>query len=69
MGILDNLENAWELDPEQNLDWCKSGVPEFESTPMVETDAMGRDQFWQEEPNLSVKLFSDTCCSECSCKQ
>ena len=68
MGILDNLENSWELDPEQNLDWCKSGVPEFESTPMVETDAMGRDKFWQEEPNLAVKLFSDTCCEGCSCK-
>ena len=61
MGILDNLENSWELEvPEP---------PQYESTPMVETDAMGRDKFWQEEPNLSVKLFSDTCCSECSCKQ
>ena len=68
MGILDNLENSWELDPEQNLDWCKSGVPEFESTPMVETDAMGRDKFWKEEPNLAVKLFSETCCEGCSCK-
>lgn len=68
MGILDNLENAWELDPEQNLDWCHSGLPEFESTPMVETDAMGRQMFWQEEPNLAVKLFSETCCSDCSCK-
>ena len=64
MGILDNLENAWD----DNFDWCKTGYPEFESTPIAETDAMGRDKFWQEELNLAVKLFSDTCCSECSCK-
>ncbi len=68
MGILDNLENAWDLDPEQNLNWCHSNTPEFESASIIETDAMGRDKFWQEEPNLAVKLFSDTCCSECSCK-
>ena len=60
MGILDNLENSWELEvPEP---------PQFESTHMVETDAMGRDKFWQEEPNLAVKLFSETCCTDCSCK-
>ena len=60
MGILDNLENSWELEvPEP---------PQFESTPMVETDAMGRHMFWQEEPNLAVKLFSETCCEGCSCK-
>jgi len=56
MGILDNLENSWELDLQ------------FESKPIVETDNMGRDQFWQEEPNLAVKLFSETCCTDCSCK-
>ena len=60
MGILDNLENSWELEvPEP---------PEFESSPIAETDAMGRDKFWQEEPNLAVKLFSETCCTDCSCK-
>ena len=60
MGILDNLENSWELEvPEP---------PQFESTPMVETDAMGIDKFWKEEPNLAVKLFSETCCEGCSCK-
>ena len=68
MGILDNLENAWELNPEQNLNWCHSDTPQYESTPMVETDAMGREKFWQEEPNLAVKLFSETCCTNCSCK-
>ena len=60
MGILDNLENSWELElPEP---------PQYESTPIVETDAMGRDKFWQEEPNLAVKLFSEKCCTDCSCK-
>jgi len=60
MGILDNLENAWD----ENF--------QFESKPIVETDAMGREIFWQdlgrpEEPNLAVKLFSETCCNNCSC--
>jgi hypothetical protein len=51
MGILDNFENAWDI----NL--------QFESKPMPVTDNMGR-----EEPNLAVKLFSETCCTECECK-
>jgi hypothetical protein len=65
MGILDNLENSWELEvPEP---------PQFESSPMVETDAMGREKFWEdlgrpEYENLAVKLFSETCCTDCSCK-
>jgi hypothetical protein len=72
MGILDNLENSWE--PDQNLDWCKSGMPEFESTPIADTDAMGRQRFWEdmgrptEDTSLAVKLFSETCCANCSCK-
>jgi len=49
MGILDNLENAWDF--------------EFESKPMKETDNMGR-----EETSLAVKLFSETCCTNCECK-
>jgi hypothetical protein len=63
MGILDNLENSWDIEvrPEpQN--------PKFESSPFPVTDNMGRDQFWIEDQNLAVKLFSETCCSDCSCK-
>ena len=67
MGILDNLENSMD----DNFDWCKTGYPEFESTPMTETDNMGRDKVWTKGPavydSLSVKLFSETCCSDCSC--
>jgi hypothetical protein len=59
MGILDNLENAWD----DNL--------EFESTPMAETDNIGRTA-WKKGPavydSLTVKLFSETCCKDCSCK-
>jgi hypothetical protein len=51
MGILDNLENAWDNDFM------------FESKPMPSTDNMGRPT---EEPNLAVKLFSETCCTDCS---
>ncbi len=57
MGILDNLENAWD---EEFL---------FESNPIKETDNMGRDTSWQNDPSsLAIKLFSETCCSNCSCK-
>lgn len=67
MGILDNLENAWEIEnPEPN-------DPQFESSPFSVTDNMGREKFWEdlgrlEYENLSVKLFSETCCTDCSCK-
>jgi hypothetical protein len=61
MGILDNFENAWDIDFQ------------FESKPMSETDAMGKEKFWEdlgrpEETSLAVKLFSETCCDNCSCK-
>jgi hypothetical protein len=61
MGILDNFENAWDIDFQT------------ESKPMLETDAMGREKFWEdlgrpEYENLAVKLFSETCCTDCSCK-
>jgi hypothetical protein len=61
MGILDNFENAWD------------GEFQFESTPMKEIDAMGKEKFWEdlgrpEDSSLAVKLFSETCCTDCSCK-
>lgn len=73
MGILDNLENSWDLEPEQNLDSCKTGMFEYESTPIADIDAMGRERFWEdlgrpEEQNLAVKLFSEICCKGCICK-
>lgn len=36
MGILDNLENAWDESFE------------FESKPMPITDSMGKEIFWQD---------------------
>ena len=36
MGILDNFENAWDIDLET------------ESSPIKETDAMGREIFWED---------------------
>ena len=57
IGFLDNLENAWD----DNLS--------LESKAIPETDAMGRERFWEKEhPNLAVKIFSETCCTDCSCK-
>jgi hypothetical protein len=61
MGILDNIENAWD----ENF--------EFESKPVAETDAMGREKFWEdlgrpENDGLALKLFQEECCTECSCK-
>ena len=64
IGFFDNLENAWDIkvkpEPEN---------PQFESSPFPVTDNMGREKFWEEEyPNLAVKIFSETCCTDCSCK-
>jgi hypothetical protein len=61
MGILDNFENAWDDDFL------------FESKPIVKTDAMGREKFWEDigrpDPeNLSVKIFSETVHKECTCE-
>ena len=65
MEILDNLEGAWDEDFQ------------FESKPMTVTDSMGREAFWEdmgrlaeesEASNLSIKLFSETCCTDCGCK-
>ena len=61
MGILDNVENAWD----DNF--------EFESKSVAETDAMGREKFWEdlgrpENDGLALKLFKEECCTECSCK-
>jgi hypothetical protein len=61
MGILDNLENSWDEEFQ------------FESKPMTETDNMGRSTgAWTKGPavydSLTMKLFSETCCKDCSCK-
>lgn len=68
MGILENFENAWDVDFQE-----EPKAPEYESKPIAETDNMGREKFWEdlgrpEYENLAVKLFSETCCTECSCK-
>ena len=67
MGILENFENAWDLDFQE-----EPKSPEFESKPMPITDNMGREVFWEDlgrpEDSWAVKLFSETCCSNCSCK-
>ena len=53
MGILDNLENAWDGLEEPNLavkifaeTCCSGGTCQRESMPIPETDAMGREIFW-----------------------
>jgi hypothetical protein len=57
MGILDNLENAWDdLDhyaEHQNLvskifSETVCSDCSYESKPMVETDNMGREKFWED---------------------
>jgi hypothetical protein len=58
MGILDNFENALN----DNF--------EFESKPMAETDAMGREIFWEDlgRPEDTNLLAQNGCsCSGCSC--
>ena len=60
MGILDNLENAWEKDLS------------IESNPMTVTDNMGREIFWEdmgrpENDGLALKMFKEECCSDCDC--
>jgi len=61
MGILDNFENAWDVDFQT------------ESNPIKETDNMGREKFWEDlgrpdNDGLALKMFKETCCTECDCK-
>ncbi len=61
MGFLENLENSLNDDFQ------------FESGTIPVTDNMGREKFWEdlgrpEYPNLAAKIFSETCCQNCSCK-
>lgn len=70
-GFLENFENAW--DPEFQLDIDINKEPQTESAPMKVTDNMGREIFWEdigrpEYPNLATKIFSETCCAGCGCK-
>jgi hypothetical protein len=41
-----------------------------ESDKIDNTDNMGRDKFWEEPVNdgLALKIFSQECCENCSCK-
>jgi hypothetical protein len=67
---MENLENSGD----QNIDWCHSGTsPNYESSVIPETDAMGREKFWEdlgrpENDGLALKIFKEQCCSNCSCK-
>jgi hypothetical protein len=61
MTILNNSESAWDLEFQ------------FQSNPIPETDNMGRSPgAWKTGPAvydaLTLKLFSETVCKECSCK-
>jgi hypothetical protein len=58
MGILENFENWLEVDEPrwENLSTkifsetvCKDCQCKTESTPIVETDNMGREKFWEQE--------------------
>jgi hypothetical protein len=64
MGILDNLENSWDIGDK----------PEFESKPMPITDNMGREAFWEdlgrpENDGLALKMFKEACCDNCACSK
>ena len=60
MGILDNLENAWDED--------------FQIKSNIVKDLIEKDLFWQdlgrpeEDSSLALKMFKEECCDNCSCK-
>jgi hypothetical protein len=62
MGILENFENAWDIDFQE-----EPKAPEFEHKPMPITDNMGREAFWEND-GLALKMFKETCCTDCGCK-
>lgn len=61
MGILENFENAWDIDfqeePKAPEGWaakkfsetvCENCSCKTESSPMTITDNMGREIFWED---------------------
>lgn len=67
MGILENFENAWDIDFQ-----VEPKSPEFEHKPMPITDNMGREAFWEdagrpENDGLALKMFKEACCDNCAC--
>lgn len=50
MSILDNFEHSWELEPANLATKIFSDLvcAECESKPIVETDNMGREKFWED---------------------
>lgn len=43
-----------------------------ESEPIKETDAMGREKFWEDigrpqNDGLALKIFKEECCDNCTC--
>ena len=51
MGILDNLENSWDIEEKPNLAvkiFSDMVCSECESKPIPITDNMGREIFWED---------------------
>lgn len=51
MGILDNLENSWDIGETPNLSvkiFSETVCAECESKSMPVTDNMGREIFWED---------------------
>jgi len=51
MGILDNLENSWDIEEKHNLAvkiFSETVCSECESKSMPVTDNMGREIFWED---------------------
>jgi hypothetical protein len=78
MGILDNFENAlndnfeFESKPMPETDsmgrekfWEDLGRPDWDNIGVYSVEGLALQP---EEPNLASKLFSETCCVNCSCK-
>jgi hypothetical protein len=76
MGILDNFENAWDVDFQE-----EPKAPEFESNHIPRTDNMGRET-WEQvgktytppnplwlEDKWATKIFKEDVCNNCSCKE
>lgn len=72
MGILDSFE--FEHDSIKDTDamgrenfWKDLGRPDWDNLGIYSIESLALQNTEEEQPNLAVKLFSETCCSDCSC--
>jgi len=69
----ENIEGCYNEYMSIDSTNAATGQVWLESAKIPETDAMGREKFWEdigrpENDGLALKMFQEQCCDQCTCK-